>query len=185
MLLDQKRTRRTVQIVAILTSLAFAGVIFVVLGLIFFGGGEATLADQQLDDARERVAAEPRSPDAYEELASAYAGKEQFAQAIDAAERAVELAPKDFGRLQSLIALQLRPGVDQTDAAIAVLQEFTEANPRNAEAFLQLGQLAEQADATALARLSYQRFLQLAPDDPNAGEVAQRLQELSSPAQGN
>ena len=36
MLLDQKRTKRTVQVVAVLTSIAFAGVIFVVLGLILF-----------------------------------------------------------------------------------------------------------------------------------------------------
>jgi tetratricopeptide (TPR) repeat protein len=184
-LLDQKRTRRTVQVVAILTSLAFAGVIFVVLGLIFFGGGEASIADQQLDDARERVAAEPRNPDAYEELASAYAGKEQFDQAIEAAERAVALAPRDFSRLQSLIALQLRPGVDQTDAAIAALQRFTEANPRDAEAFLQLGQLAEQAGGTALAGLAYQRFLELAPDDPNAGEVRERLRNLTAVTPGS
>jgi tetratricopeptide (TPR) repeat protein len=178
-LLDQKRTRRTVQIVAILTSLAFAGVIFVVLGLVLFGGGETSLADQQLDDARARVEAQPRNPDAYEELASAYAGTEDYDQAVDAARRAVELAPRDFGHLQTLLALQLRPEVNQIDQAIAVLQEFTERVPRSSEAFLQLGQLAEQDGRNALAGLAYQRFLQLAPDDPNAGEVRQRLQELS------
>ncbi len=61
MLLDQKRTKRTVQIVAIITSLAFAGVIFVVLGLIVFGGGSSAQGDL-LDDALARVREEPAAP---------------------------------------------------------------------------------------------------------------------------
>ncbi len=69
MLLDQKRTKRTVQIVAIVTSLAFAGVIFVVLGLIVFGGGSSPQGDL-LDDAMARVQREPDSAAAYDDLAS-------------------------------------------------------------------------------------------------------------------
>ena len=70
-LLDQKRTRRMVQVIAILTSLAFAGVIFVVLGLIFFGGGGSTVADHELSDARALVEERPNDADAWERLASA------------------------------------------------------------------------------------------------------------------
>jgi Flp pilus assembly protein TadD len=175
-LLDQKRTRRTVQIVAILTSLAFAGVIFVVLGLIFFGGSTSA-ADQQLSDAKSRVEDEPNSPDAWEELASAYAAKNDYPQAIKAARHAVALAPKDFSSLQSLIGLQLQDG--QTAAAVRSLQQFTSANPRNADAFLQLAQLAEQNGQTALARLSFLNFLQLAPDDPSAADVRAHLKQLT------
>lgn len=177
MLLDQKRTRRTVQVVAILTSLAFAGVIFVVLGLIFFGGGGQSAEDQILSDARARVEAEPRSPDAYEELASGYAAKEDFPQAITAAERAVALDPNDLGRVQVLVSLQLRAGDDA--GAVASLQEYTAANPEDAEAFLQLGQQAEQAGRTPLARLSYQTYLRLDPQSSNADAVRERLNELA------
>ena len=81
MLLDQKRTRRTVQVVAILTSLAFGGVIIVVLGLIFFGGGGTSPTEQVLDDAKARVQEQPNNPDAWEELASAYSGDDQPAEA--------------------------------------------------------------------------------------------------------
>lgn len=176
MLLDQKRTRRTVQVVAILTSLAFGGVIIVVLGLIFFGGGGPSATEQVLDEAKARVEREPRNPDAWEELASAYSGNEQPAEAVDAAERAVSLAPRDFRRIQTLVALKVR-GSD-TAGAIATLQTFTQDNPRESEAFLQLGQLAENAGRTDLARLSYQRFLQLEPDDRLAREVRERLAEL-------
>jgi cytochrome c-type biogenesis protein CcmH/NrfG len=175
-LLDQKRTRRTVQVVAILTSLAFGGVIIVVLGLIFFGGGGASPAEQVLDDAKARVEAQPNNPDAWEELASAYSGNEQPAEAIDAAEKAVELAPNQLRRIQTLVSLQIRGG--DNAAAVTTLQTFTQDNPQNAEAFLQLGQIAQQAGRTDLARLAYQRFLQLAPDDRLAEDVRAQLEEL-------
>jgi cytochrome c-type biogenesis protein CcmH/NrfG len=181
-LLDQKRTRRTVQVVAILTSVAFAGVIFVVLGLIFFGGGGQSAEDQILDDAQARVEAQPQNPEAYEELASAYAAKEDYPQAIAAAQKAVDLEPEELERVQTLVSLQIQAGQDA--AAVATLQDYTAQNPEDAEAFLQLGQQAEQIGRIALARLSYQTFLRLQPDDPNAQAVRDRLNELSRAGAG-
>jgi cytochrome c-type biogenesis protein CcmH/NrfG len=175
MLLDQKRTKRTVQIVAIVTSLAFAGVIFVVLGLIVFGGGSSPQGDL-LDDAMARVREEPNSAAAYDDLASAYAANDRLNEAVDAAEKAVELEPASYQRIQTLISIQIRAG--QSGAAVTTLQDFTRENPENAEAFLQLGQLAEQSGRTDLAGLAYQRFVQLAPDDPTAQDVRNRLAEL-------
>jgi Flp pilus assembly protein TadD len=179
-LLDQKRTRRTVQIVSIATSLAFAGVIFVVLGLIFFGGGGDSAADQQLHDAKSLVKKEPRSVDAWESLASAYAGKQDFDQAVDAARKAVSLAPNDFSTLQSLISLQIR-NEDQA-GALDTLEGYTAKHPDNAEAFVQMGNLADDAGRGDLARLAYQRFLVLSPDDPTAPAVRQRLKQLAGGA---
>jgi len=176
-LLDQKRTRRTVQVVAILTSIAFAGVIFVVLGLILFGGGGESPEDQILADARARVEAEPQNPAAHEQLASAYAAKEEYPQAIDAAERAVALEPDDLSRVQVLVSLQLQSG--DAAGAVATLQQYTADNPEDAEAFLQLGQQAEQAGRTPLARLAYQTYLRLDPQSPNADAVRDRLDELA------
>lgn len=175
MLLDQKRTKRTVQIVAILTSLAFAGVIFVVLGLIVFGGGSSAQGDL-LDDAMARVRDEPNSAEAYVDLASAYAANERLTEAVDAAEKAVELEPASYQRIQTLISIQIRAG--QTGSAITTLQDFTRDNSEHAEAFLQLGQLADQAGRTDLAGLAYQRFVTLAPDDPTAEDVRNRLADL-------
>ena len=166
-----------VQIVAVLTSIAFGGVILVVLGLIFFGGGGSTLADQQLSDAKALVEAQPDSADAWEQLASGYAGTEDFPQAITAAEKAVALDPRDFSRLQTLVSLQVR--TKDTAGAIDTVQGYTARNPRNAQAFLQLAQLAEQDGRTQLARLSYQAFLDLAPQDPNADAIRAKLKTLT------
>lgn len=182
MLLDEKRTKRMVQVIAILTSIAFAGVIFVVLGLILFGGGGSTVADEELSDARALVEQRPNDAAAWERLAAAQAapGIDQVDEAIVSAQRAVALGPNDYRLLQTLISLQIRQG--QTDQAVTALQQFTAANPRNPEAFLQLGQLAEQAGRTALARLSYQAFLRLAPDDSTADEVRERIAALGAGA---
>ena len=166
-----------VQIVAVLTSIAFGGVILVVLGLIFFGGGGSTLADQQLSDAKALVEEQPDSADAWEQLASGYAGVEDFPQAITAAEKAVALDPRDFSRLQTLVSLQVR--TKDTAGAINTVQGYTARNPKNAQAFLQLAQLAEQDGRTQLARLSYQAFLELAPQDPNADAIRAKLKTLT------
>jgi Flp pilus assembly protein TadD len=176
-LLDQKRTRRTIQVVSIATSLAFAGVIFVVLGLIFFGGGGDSAADQQVHDAKNLVEKEPKSVDAWESLASAYAGKGDFDKAVGAARRAVALRPDDFSTLQTLISLQIRN--KSQGAALDTLQSYTAKNPDNADAFVQMANLADDAGRTDLARLAYQRFLVLAPDDPTAPAVRQRLKQLA------
>jgi cytochrome c-type biogenesis protein CcmH/NrfG len=181
-LLDQKRTRRTVQVVAIVTSLAFAGVIFVVLGLIFFGGGGQSAEDEILDEAQARVEQQPQNPEAYEELASAYAASEDYPQAIAAAQEAVDLQPGNLERVQVLVSLQLQAG--QNAAAVGSLQDYTAQNPQDADAFLQLGQQAEQVRRIPLARLAYQTFLQLRPDDPNAEAVRDRLEELSRAGAG-
>jgi tetratricopeptide (TPR) repeat protein len=178
-LLDQKRTKRMVQVVAIITSIAFAGVIFIVLGLILFGGGGNTVADDELSDARALVEERPNDADAWERLSAAQAAEEigQTTEAVASARRAVELDPRSYRRLQSLIALQIRTG--DTEGAITSLQTYTAANPRREpEAFLQLGQIAEEAGRTQLAELSYQTFLRLAPDDTTAEEVRARLQAL-------
>ena len=167
-----------VQIVAIFTSLAFAGVIFVVMGLVFFGGGEQSVADQQLSDAKTRVEKEPKSADAWEELASAYTGTGDFDQAITAATKASALDPNSFRRLQTLVSLQIRQ--NKNAEALVVVQKYSSAHPDNADALLQLGQLAQTAGRTPLARLSYQAFLRLAPNDPSADAVRDQLKQLDA-----
>lgn len=164
-----------VQIVSIATSLAFAGVIFIVLGLIFFGGSDSGQG-QVIKDAQKRVKQQPTNPAAWDELASAYATANP-AEAVKAAKRAAELAPNDLSRAETLASLQQQAG--DAAGAVATLQAYTAANPRDAQAFLRLGQVAEDAGRTPLARLSYQTFLRLAPGDRNAAAVRAAIQRLT------
>ena len=66
-----------------------------------------------------------------------------------------------------------------TAGAIDTVQAYTARNAANAQAFLQLAQLAEQDGRTQLARLSYQAFLELAPQDPNADAIRAKLKTLT------
>jgi tetratricopeptide (TPR) repeat protein len=176
-LLDQKRTKRMVKIVSIVAAIAFAGVIFVVLGVIVFGGGGGgNGAGDQLKAAQQLVQQNPRSAAAWTDLAAQYQAQGQTAQAIDAAQHAVSLAPNNYSGVQSLVALLSNS--NQHAQAVVVLQRYTAKNATNADAFLTLGLEAERASRKKLAQLAYGRFLELAPQDANAPFVRDKLKTL-------
>lgn len=176
MLLDQKRTKRIVQVVAILTSLAFAGTIFVVMGLVFFGGGSSPERDQ-VNELKELVKDNPDDADAWQQLASAHISAGDKEDAITAAQRAVELQPAVFRNASTLSQAYTEAG--DTDGAIRALSDFTESNPKNPDGFLALGQTAEQAGRVAIARLAYQQFLKLEPESVQADMVRNLLAQLT------
>lgn len=97
--------------------------------------------------------------------------------AIQAAAKAVRLAPDDLDKVLSLVTLytnQNNPG-----AALPALQAFTRNHPRDAQAFAYWGQVAEQAGKKNQAILAYQRFLQMAPDDTLAPDIQAQLDALT------
>lgn len=167
------------QVAAIATSIAFAGTIFVVMGLIFFGGGSSPEQDQ-INELKGIVQDQPENPDAWQQLASAYIAAEDHDEAVAAALRSVELAPSSY-RNASTLALAMQ-SAGNPEGAVDALQRFTARNPKNAEAFLQLGQAAAQIGRTNVARLAYQRFLQLEPNSTQAEFVQAQLAELSGTA---
>jgi tetratricopeptide (TPR) repeat protein len=185
-LLDQKRTKRMVQIVAVITTIAFIGLVPVVIlasiGVGPFGGGDNSAEAELIAEAQSRVDDNPQDPDAWSDLASAYQLDENYPEAIAAAEQAVKLAPNDYDQVQVLVGVYIAAG--QNEPALESLQTYTGRKNPDPEAFLELGSRAEQLGRTDLARLSYQRFLQLAPDDPSAPAVKERLQTLSGQSTG-
>lgn len=166
---------------AILTSIAFAGTIFVVMGLIFFGGGSSPERDQ-INELKGIVDDQPENPDAWQQLASAYLAAEENAEAVAAAIRSVELAPTSYRNISTLALAMQSAG--NPEGAVDALQRFTARNPKNAEAFLQLGQSAAQIGRTNVARLAYQRFLQLEPESTQAEFVQAQLAELTGTPAG-
>ena len=181
MLLDQKRTKRIVQVAAILTSIAFVSTIFVVLGIVLFGGGSSPERDQ-VNELKALVNRQPDDADLWQQLASAHIAAGDTEESIAAGRRAVELEPDNF-RNVSILVLALRESGDES-AAVDVLEEYTQANRTNAEAFLQLGQAASAVGRTTIARLAYQRFLELEPDSTRADFVRQQIDSLPGGAGG-
>ncbi len=177
MLLDQKRTQRIVKIAAVLTSVAFAGLGIVVIAVIMLGGGgNATEADR-VTAARERVEQQPQNASAWDQLATAeyLAGNKDAA--IKASRKSIALAPREFTRRLTLVRIYKESG--QPQLALKEIQAYIDKNPNDAEAFLQLGGTADEAGNPIMARLAYQRFLTLDPQNPSAAQVRERLKALT------
>jgi tetratricopeptide (TPR) repeat protein len=65
--------------------------------------------------------------------------------------------------------------------AVSVYKSVAKASPKDPTGWFQLAQASEAAGDTSSAITAYKRFLELAPDDPNADAVRQRLKQLQTP----
>ena len=149
-----------VVIVSIICAAGFVGVLPIVLGLVVFGGGGTGSQTQQvLKDAENRVKATPDSIDALVALAALYRGANRTQDEAVTLQKAMGVGAKNNNELQLLLG-----GLSQlVGQRLQVLQTYTKAHPADADAFLTYGQTAESVNETLIARLSYQRALQLAP----------------------
>jgi tetratricopeptide (TPR) repeat protein len=93
------------------------------------------------------------------------------------------LAP---GPIDTAIATQASVRVQETTEraqelfgkAAAALEHLTKARPQDPTGYLQLGQAAAAAGETEKAVTAFEKFLELAPDDPNAEFVKSQLEFL-------
>ncbi len=207
MLFDGKRQRTLTKVVAIIAIVAFAGFGLVAGGLAVSGGcGTSDPLQQSIDDASARVTAEKadlaaaqKAATASPNSAAAKADLEQattdlataqstLAQARLATDRndpaaladalaATETAPGNADAVLSLVTIATTQG--NPAAALPAVAAYTRLNPEDAEMYSYWGQLAEQAGQRTQAILAYQRFLELAPDDPVAPDIRNRLSELT------
>lgn len=60
-------------------------------------------------------------------------------------------------------------------------EEATKWNPQSAEAFLLLGEAKEKMGELKAARAAFEKYLELAPDAKNAGDVRKRVAKLPAP----
>jgi tetratricopeptide (TPR) repeat protein len=66
--------------------------------------------------------------------------------------------------------------------ALSVYEDLATLRPRDPTIQLELAQAAEAANDTDAALAAYGRFLKLAPDDPSAPAIRDRIEQLRSPA---
>lgn len=178
MLLDQRKTRRMAQIVAIIAAVGFVGIIFIVVGVLVFQG-DSTPEGDAVKLALEETRTRPKDPVAWDELANAQANVQNYPEAVKAAQTALDLRPRDANRLGNLVTFMSQ--ANQNPQAFTLLERFTARNPTNAQGFLLLGDMAERLSKKNVAQLSYVTFLRLAPDSSLAPAVQQRLIELQRP----
>jgi len=209
-LFDGKHQKNLTKVIAIVAIIAFLG-FGLVAGFLAVGGGcgavdpltqavnDAQTSVQQgksaVAQARKAVQQSPKSARAKQDLAQARSdlGKAQITlaqarlgvnqqdpEALTTALAAAQSAPGDLDVVLGLVTVATAQ--NNPAAALQALQRYTAINPGDAQAFAYWGQAAERAGQRNQAVLAYQRFLQLAPNDPLAGDIRARLAELSKPA---
>jgi tetratricopeptide (TPR) repeat protein len=207
--------------------------------------GSSDPAKQQADDARARIAKNPKDATAYRELATALQTQGKHEDAITALEQYRQFRPKDTEALAELASLyflraqraierraaieaaagpavatdlftpqpdsafgkalsatadresgfdpvnqavktkvdaELQQAVQEAqqayDSALTTYEAIARQTPNDPNAWSQLAQAAEAAGNVPKAITAYERFLKVAPDDPLAPQVRQRLQQL-------
>ncbi len=66
------------------------------------------------------------------------------------------------------------------ESAVAVMTEVTAMAPDNADAFYLLGLAQREAGQNQAAILSWNRYLELAPDSANADLIRQEIEKLAA-----
>jgi tetratricopeptide (TPR) repeat protein len=66
--------------------------------------------------------------------------------------------------------------------ALSVYTDIARLRPRDSTIQFELAQAAEAANDTEAAIAAYERFLELAPEDPSAAAIRDRIKQLRSPA---
>ena len=70
--------------------------------------------------------------------------------------------------------------LNDPQAAVTVMTEATALAPQNAQAFYLLGLAQRQAGQNQAAILSWNRYLELAPDSGNADLIRQEIEKLAA-----
>ena len=182
--LARPAARRTgLALAAVIGAALFAGSLLPATGL-----ANGTVLNEQLAAARDagaarqdrigglldRVEADPNDAGALSDLADAYlagSSQEDLVRAAVALQLLLNLEPERADAFERIITAYLRAG-DYANAR-AALDGYTataSADPVEIAFFEGLIALRGEGDAEA-ARLAFDRFLQLAPDDPRAGMV--------------
>jgi len=211
MLLDRRKVKFWQKVVfGTMAGLMAAFLIFgysgVLSGCQWFGAQQS--ATQQLDDEiatlKARLAADPADAAAWRKLGEDYVLRANQQKEGSAAQRADwRAAVTAYRRADRLLARQKgaeakRLRLDTLDqlvnvylfledyaAATAVYGRITDLKPRDPQAFFDMATVAIKAGDTNTAILAFRRFLELAPDSPEAPAVRQWLKDATSGQTGS
>jgi Flp pilus assembly protein TadD len=112
----------------------------------------------------------------WEKLALTNVQRQDYEGALDAYRHALETEPAHWMRKKPLGYLETEVG--DLDTGIRILREYTESAPTDGEGWLFLGDgLVRRGDLDG-ARESWRRFLELAPEMPEAARVREDLRRL-------
>ena len=110
-------------------------------------------------------------------LGNAQMDAQRFAEAIISYQRALDLDPKNVDVRVDMGTCYR--GVGQPERAIEEYKKGMKYNPRHAMAYLNSGIVyANDLKKNAEALKSFEKYLELAPNAPNAADIRQEIQRL-------
>ncbi len=195
MLLDRKRVKFWQKWVFLFMAIVMAG--FLVMIPLTTGkgcGGTTSSVTKQLDadvaKYKAQVAADPKNVGAWIALGDAYQSRAN-AQTAQSAAQSRDLAAAATAYTQGTGLLEKQKGaaakqklldtyqkmvsvdlaLKQYSAATSVYGQITRLTPKDATAFFDWASVATQAADTGTALLAFTRYLQLAPNAPDAAQV--------------
>lgn len=203
MLLDRKRINFWARWTAIFLAIVFAlGTVLLGVGSttgnVFAGcAGQETVRDDGYTSAetelKDRLAQNPADTATMRELALYYDKSGQYPSAVQYYDEYLKLVPGDpqvmelkmvasfnAGRAQ-MVAGDYAQGAAGLQATIDIANQLVALNPANANAYKYQGYAARDLGQTETALAAFNRFLEIAPNDPWVGTVRDEIARLSAP----
>ncbi len=193
MMLDRKKINRLTRWSAIILAVVFL-LSFVLLGVgsstmgdVFAGcNGTKSISSTSSFSDREKyylaqIEDNPQDDAAMLQLANLYGDNSvgRYQDAITWFNRYLELNPDDVNVRMRIANIYIND-LNDPQAAVTVMTEATTLAPQNAQTFYLLGLAQRQAGQNQAAILSWNRYLELAPDSSNADLIRQEIEKLAA-----
>ncbi len=139
-------------------------------------------AQNDLKLAREAVRTDPKNVNAWIQLGNISMDSALYNEAVDAYQKALEIDPRNVDVRVDMGTCYRN--IHKPDMAMKEYRKALEMNPNHANAHMNMAVvLAYDLKDRAQAIKEFEKYLQLAPGAPNAGEVRQEIEKLKTPSQ--
>ena len=134
---------------------------------------------QEIQQLESLAKANPRNADAWTVLGNAQMDAQRFAEAIISYQRSLEIDPKNVDVRVDMGTCYR--GVGQPEKAVEEYRKGMKIDPRHAMARMNAGVvLANDLGRKAEAVKELEKYLELAPNAPNAADIRQEIQKLKA-----
>lgn len=128
---------------------------------------------------QDAVKADPGNPNAWISLGNLFMDSSRFDEAVEAYQKALAIDPRNVDARVDMGTCYRNSG--KPDLAVREYRKALELNPNHPLGHMNLGiVLAFDLKDNAQAIKEFERFLQLAPNSPNADRIRAELQRLKS-----
>jgi tetratricopeptide (TPR) repeat protein len=129
--------------------------------------------------AQEAVRADPKNVNAWIQLGNMSMDMARYSEAIEAYQKALEIDPRNVDVRVDMGTCYRNTG--KPDIALKEYKKALEMNPNHAMGHLNMGiVLAYDINDKAQAINEFEKYLQFAPNAPNAGQIRQEIEKLKT-----